>query len=357
MFRIGEEVRASDIAGFLGYKSALGVQGGVFCNNGKIVLINRHGVDGRYGNYWDPLRPGILHFYATPKGVTAGKKVDMTKGTNAEFKKGSYPIHVFSEFAKGSYHYLGEFTRNHDQEEQFGVDKGRVLEILEVESVDYERIRPLVEKPSVRPEWTKSDIDTFNELYVPGADDGFFIDRLASIIDKSPQDVAKAIGDLNIDGVFIGEEDIEKELLCNDYNASPGSTVKRMVNTRLGQNIFRRNLDMAFNGTCCLTGITERNLLRASHIIPWSESEEWQKTHPSNGLLLNTFHDSLFDRHLMTVYKDGHVDYADSLESTLGSVYDSMCEPYDEIIWPDGYQPSDSSLRHHNKCFDSLQNA
>ena len=46
---------------------------------------------------------------------------------------------------------------------------------------------------------------------------------------------------------------------------------ERLVVQRIGQNIFRAALMDYWGGRCPITGITDPELLRASHIVPWAE--------------------------------------------------------------------------------------
>lgn len=360
MFHIGDTVDARQIALFLGYKNEMSIQGGVFSNDGKIVLLDKQDAGGKYGNYWDPIRPDILHFYATPNGVTKGKEVDMTRGKNADFKQGKYPIHVFREIDNREYVYLGLFERNFNQKIEFGTIGGRTLEILEVRSLQYDTISEYIDDGIRETEWTDEEMTRFASLYDDDLSDGFLINRIAESLNKRPGTIAKLISDIRNKG----DSSISKRITdviesgtiyIEGVDYVPGYDKRSMVKIRCGQNLFRQNLDRAFDSKCCITGITERQLLRASHIIPWAESDEWQKTNPSNGLLLNTFHDGLFDKHLMTVYSDGDVAYGDCLKSELGSVYGRMCEPYSKIEWPGDYEPDKNALKTHNRLFESLQ--
>ena len=54
-----------------------------------------------------------------------------------------------------------------------------------------------------------------------------------------------------------------------------------------------------YQNRCCITGNPVPELLRASHIIPWSQSEEL-RLKPTNGLCLSATFDSAFDRGLIT---------------------------------------------------------
>lgn len=70
---------------------------------------------------------------------------------------------------------------------------------------------------------------------------------------------------------------------------------------RIGQTIFRNSLLQYWNSTCPLTGITDQELLRASHIVPWSEcAKDEDRLCIYNGLLLSSLWDAAFDRFLIT---------------------------------------------------------
>jgi hypothetical protein len=72
---------------------------------------------------------------------------------------------------------------------------------------------------------------------------------------------------------------------------------------RRGQEYFRDAVLNNFAGRCGVTGLAVRELLIASHILPWG-------THPAerlnvrNGLCLSRLHDAAFDRGLITFDDD-----------------------------------------------------
>lgn len=79
-----------------------------------------------------------------------------------------------------------------------------------------------------------------------------------------------------------------------------------VTRVRIGQDIFRGALMDYWNGACPLTGITDRELLRASHIIPWAEcSSDAQRLDVHNGLLLSSLWDAAFDAGLISFGDDG----------------------------------------------------
>ena len=89
---------------------------------------------------------------------------------------------------------------------------------------------------------------------------------------------------------------------------------ERLVVQRIGQDIFSRSLMDYWQGRCPLTGITDPALLRASHIVPWSEcADDAQRLDVHNGLLLSALWDAAFDRALVTFDDDGNSEVSPML--------------------------------------------
>lgn len=90
--------------------------------------------------------------------------------------------------------------------------------------------------------------------------------------------------------------------------------VERLVVQRIGQDIFRKSLMEYWQGCCPLTGITDPELLRASHIVPWSEcQDDAQRLDVHNGLLLSALWDAAFDRALVTFDDGGNPEFSTNL--------------------------------------------
>jgi hypothetical protein len=90
--------------------------------------------------------------------------------------------------------------------------------------------------------------------------------------------------------------------------------VERLVVQRIGQDIFRDGLMEYWEGRCPLTGITDPALLRASHIVPWSEcTDDSQRLDVHNGLLLSALWDAAFDRLLVTIDEMGRPEFSSRL--------------------------------------------
>jgi hypothetical protein len=103
----------------------------------------------------------------------------------------------------------------------------------------------------------------------------------------------------------------------------PRSTeAERLVLMRVGQDIFRDALMDYWRGRCPLTGIAEPALLRASHIVPWSECTDARRLDVHNGLLLSALWDAAFDRGLISFTDQGAVIASSHLSATARKALD-----------------------------------
>lgn len=71
------------------------------------------------------------------------------------------------------------------------------------------------------------------------------------------------------------------------------------VKQRRGQEYFRDAVLNNFGGCCGVTGLAVRELLIASHILPWGKYPA-ERLNVRNGLALSRLHDAAFDRGLIT---------------------------------------------------------
>ncbi|WP_421873139.1 HNH endonuclease [Marinoscillum sp.] len=80
---------------------------------------------------------------------------------------------------------------------------------------------------------------------------------------------------------------------------------KSEIAIRIGQSKFRNGVLKNYSYKCALTGIREKDLLIASHIIPWSHRKDYRGD-ISNGICLCTEVDSLFDKGYIS-FDENHV--------------------------------------------------
>jgi|GEM_PF-593831 hypothetical protein len=88
-----------------------------------------------------------------------------------------------------------------------------------------------------------------------------------------------------------------------------------LIAARLGQGQFRRGLEDMWGNQCAVLGCSTREVLRASHIKPWSECENGnERLDPNNGLLLAAHLDALFDRGLISFNDDRSMMISDRID-------------------------------------------
>jgi hypothetical protein len=91
---------------------------------------------------------------------------------------------------------------------------------------------------------------------------------------------------------------------------------ERLVVQRVGQNVFRAALMKYWNGRCPVTGITEPELLRASHIVAWAEcDDDAHRLDVHNGLMLSALWDAAFDKGLVSFGDAGVPLYSPKLSA------------------------------------------
>lgn len=99
-----------------------------------------------------------------------------------------------------------------------------------------------------------------------------------------------------------------KEILADPDKAESYALVLSRGN---GQRVFRRAVYDAYNGECCVCGLTFSEALEAAHIMPWVQGRGSLRIDPRNGLLMCANHHRLFDRNWFTISDDYVLEYTD----------------------------------------------
>lgn len=84
-----------------------------------------------------------------------------------------------------------------------------------------------------------------------------------------------------------------------------GTEKEELINGRIGQETFRKKVLFFWGGKCCITGSTD--LLIASHIKPWRDSNDVERMDVHNGLALSPVYDKAFDCGLITFDEAGRI--------------------------------------------------
>lgn len=104
------------------------------------------------------------------------------------------------------------------------------------------------------------------------------------------------------------DQSAEDDLLTHrdELVVLPETERESVVKARIGQGIFRKQLLEMWDG-CAVTGVKLPEVLRASHIKPWRNSTNAERTNRYNGLLLLPQYDHLFDKKLISFEDDGRI--------------------------------------------------
>lgn len=147
-------------------------------------------------------------------------------------------------------------------------------------------------------------------------------------------------------------EDSEKNIPFNEDITLPyGSDKETLVKARVNQSFFRAAVLVAYGERCCITGLSAKQLLVASHIIPWAKNKE-VRTDPRNGLLLNSIHDKAFDAGFITITTDYKIKVSSEVHKLLPEkIIKEWFVDYEgkAITLPERFLPSKESLKWHNE--------
>lgn len=143
---------------------------------------------------------------------------------------------------------------------------------------------------------------------------------------------------------------VEAEAISDtDISIPRGASEREAVRkTRVHQAFFRDAILSSYEDTCCVTGLRIRECLVASHIIPWSVSEQ-HRTDPRNGLCLSATFDRLFDRGLITVTNELEVCVSAHLRRAGDKKVDEIVCRYHgaPIVRPRRFLPLSAYLEWH----------
>ncbi len=141
------------------------------------------------------------------------------------------------------------------------------------------------------------------------------------------------------------------KFLLEGLNKKQGKDVRRLVKTRVNQEVFRKIILGLYNETCCITGLNIPIVNRASHIVRWAGNEK-ERLDPCNGLCLSATYDAAFDKHLITLDDDYRIIISKEISRyyTNESVKEYFLKKEgDKIALPSSYLPSKEYLKKHRE--------
>lgn len=112
----------------------------------------------------------------------------------------------------------------------------------------------------------------------------------------------------------LGQVDVAADV--DEIMAYPGLSPTEktvLINTRLGQGLFREHLIQQWQG-CAVTGYPMPAMLIASHIKPWRAANNIERLDPNNGLLLLANLDKAIDKGFISFAQSGDIILSPLLE-------------------------------------------
>jgi hypothetical protein len=135
------------------------------------------------------------------------------------------------------------------------------------------------------------------------------------------------------------------------YGSNPPNITERsgLVTSRVGQGAYRKRIIHRWEYKCAVTNFNKLDILIASHIVPWSQSNATERLDVHNGILLSPTYDALFDKHLITFDNKGKIILSNNIEHVA---YQKIGVTGKEQIH-DLSQYNLSYLERHNRIFSS----
>ncbi|WP_154222304.1 HNH endonuclease [Marinicella rhabdoformis] len=114
----------------------------------------------------------------------------------------------------------------------------------------------------------------------------------------------------------IPEESLQVAESRPDYTITPPNETERtgLVTSRVGQGAYRKRIIHRWQYKCAVTEFNKLDVLIASHIVPWAESNDEERLDVDNGLLLSPTYDALFDKHLISFEDNGRILLSDTID-------------------------------------------
>ena len=150
---------------------------------------------------------------------------------------------------------------------------------------------------------------------------------------------------------------IEESTNIDISNLPEGAERVSVTRQRINQQFFRDAVLCSYQNHCCITGISNRQLLEACHISSWRDDVK-NRTNPRNGLCMNPLFHKAFDNFLFTVTPDYKIEIS---EQMIDGANDAFFRDYlfsikeNNIIMPEKFYPDKNLLAIHYEQYRSHQ--
>lgn len=151
--------------------------------------------------------------------------------------------------------------------------------------------------------------------------------------------------------VELKDNDVDDSKLEFYYDETKlGLTKEVITRQRVNQSFFRKMILASYENKCCVTGLPIKELLVASHIVPWRD-DVINRLNPKNGLCLNSIHDKAFDKGLLTFDEDFRIVLSSKISKLDDEGSKQLLINYDrmQIRMPTKFLPSQDFMEYHRK--------
>jgi putative restriction endonuclease len=226
---------------------------------------------------------------------------------------------------------FGKIHRNNPKVIELATLIGRTPNSVSFKLVNFASFDPSLKARGIKgaSNASKLDLEIWNEFYNDWDRLPFESEKLLA---KYANSSVEQVSEIEID-------DLPKE----------GKVRTQLVKVRVNQNFFRAMVIASYNNKCCITGISNKELLVAGHIRPWGVDEK-NRMNPQNGLAINALHDKAFEAGLITILPNYKVKVSSILKKSKDESIKEYFVRYDNqsIILPKRFYPAKEFLEYHN---------
>jgi len=185
--------------------------------------------------------------------------------------------------------------------------------------VEYRDLKPALEVPKISAQLEALLPPKYSPLTKKGAKKGTGVQGYLFSIPPAAGRLLLSLADFEQQkvGTTTVDNEIENGIRASNLDKT---TKKALVDCRVGQGLFRENLVRYWKARCAITGLSLTALLRASHIKPWRDSNNWERLDPFNGLLLSPAYDAAFDAGLISFDDNGKIIFSKKLTADNSKV-------------------------------------
>lgn len=160
--------------------------------------------------------------------------------------------------------------------------------------------------------------------------------------------------DLEADKIVVeaqSAKQLGKHLLAHFDIKKEGKDIIGQTKVRYGQSYFRRMVLANYQNICCVTGLNVPAVLRASHIVAWSDDKA-NRMNPENGLCLSATYDAAFDQHLISFDENYKMVLSKAIRDYFtNAIAREYFEKFENksLLMPTQFAPSQTFLEKHRE--------